>query len=296
MKLKSYISLLIMTLCLSCEYPYDIDTGVLGDQNILVIESFIRSDDISSIRLKEVFSLHGYSSSGIPEDSYDAWIEDEYGNIFNIYQTRGINTDVKYRLHVQMEDGRKYESDFITLTQTPEIEKVDVFRDASDNRYFYINLDNRGFDSKFFKWNIKESCTIFIPPVDENDHGSYYTNGPFLTTTLGDLRYTETDQVEYYTLTSHLMGSGMLVGVHYIIEIEQCSLESEAYLFWKLMEKNSNDIGGLFGSMPSEIPTNIRCTTHPNERVIGFVTGGNKRIIERTFNPTDLRNCPELIP
>jgi hypothetical protein len=60
--------------------------------------------------------------------------------------------------------------------------------------------------------------------------------------------------------------------VRYSILAKQYALEKEAYNFFELMKKNSEDIGSIFSPQPSEVKGNIHCVNDPEEFVVGFVT------------------------
>jgi len=64
---------------------------------------------------------------------------------------------------------------------------------------------------------------------------------------------------------------GEELGIRYYIELTQYALSHDAYLFYQRIKKNTEQIGTLFDPQPSQLTTNIHCTTDANEEVIGFV-------------------------
>jgi hypothetical protein len=91
------------------------------------------------------------------------------------------------------------------------------------------------------------------------------------------------------------------LGQRYSILVKQRSIDREAFIFWEGMRKNSDDIGGIFSPLPSNIGSNVTNITTPDEPVIGFISGGKtieKRIYidSREFGPwrvaiSEYQNC-----
>jgi hypothetical protein len=51
-------------------------------------------------------------------------------------------------------------------------------------------------------------------------------------------------------------------------------LTKEAYQFWEIMKKNTEQVGTLFDPQPSQLLSNIRSVNDPDDQVIGFVSAG----------------------
>ncbi len=67
----------------------------------------------------------------------------------------------------------------------------------------------------------------------------------------------------------------------YSILVKQYAIPEAAYLYWKELEKSTEDLGTLFSPMPSQITGNFTCTTNPEEKVLGYFsigTSSEKRI------------------
>jgi hypothetical protein len=85
----------------------------------------------------------------------------------------------------------------------------------------------------------------------------------------------------------------------YSILIKQYALTPAAYQFWSVLQRNSQQIGSIFDVQPSEIKSNLHCTSNPAEPVIGYISISSisqKRIfIDRTELPAwpiDFPPCP----
>ncbi|HRG10996.1 MAG TPA: DUF4249 family protein, partial [Cyclobacteriaceae bacterium] len=52
--------------------------------------------------------------------------------------------------------------------------------------------------------------------------------------------------------------------------VKQQSLTEGAYSYWKQVKKTNQDLGTIFGPLPSEVIGNIQSLSDPKERVIGY--------------------------
>ena len=64
------------------------------------------------------------------------------------------------------------------------------------------------------------------------------------------------------------------IGVRYSILVTQYALTKEAYQFWEIMKKNTEQVGTLFDPQPSQLLSNIHSVSDTTEPVIGFISAG----------------------
>lgn len=65
------------------------------------------------------------------------------------------------------------------------------------------------------------------------------------------------------------------IETRYSILVKQYALTEDAYGFWENLQKNTEQIGSIFDALPSEVQSNFRCVSNPNELVIGYLSAGN---------------------
>ena len=99
------------------------------------------------------------------------------------------------------------------------------------------------------------------------------------------------------------MGStDMRISLLYSIEVSQRALSRESYQYWETLRKNSDQVGGIFSPQPSEMRGNIKCTTDPEETVLGFISAASvtkKRFFASKSEIGIYNNshiCPVMIP
>lgn len=57
---------------------------------------------------------------------------------------------------------------------------------------------------------------------------------------------------------------------NYFVIVEQHSLTADAYKFWKSVDSQINNSGGIFDLPPATVNGNIVCTSHPEDQVLGY--------------------------
>jgi hypothetical protein len=83
------------------------------------------------------------------------------------------------------------------------------------------------------------------------------------------------NDVVYQQPLTQITSTSEKIEAKYSILVKQYALTSDAYNFWQNVKTNSEQLGTLFGPLPSEIPGNIHCVTTPSEQVIGYVSVTN---------------------
>jgi hypothetical protein len=60
----------------------------------------------------------------------------------------------------------------------------------------------------------------------------------------------------------------------YSVLVRQYALTKDAFEFWRIMQKNTQNLGTLFDPLPSQLKSNLHCLSDPEEQVIGYVSAG----------------------
>ena len=61
------------------------------------------------------------------------------------------------------------------------------------------------------------------------------------------------------------------ISVLYAADVTQMRIPKEAWQYWQTMQRNSENVGGLFSPEPSELRGNLVNVDNPEELVLGYV-------------------------
>jgi hypothetical protein len=62
--------------------------------------------------------------------------------------------------------------------------------------------------------------------------------------------------------------------VKYSILVKQYAITGDAYNYYTLLKKNTEQLGGIFDAQPSALTGNMHSLSDPDEPVIGYITAG----------------------
>jgi hypothetical protein len=229
------------------------------------------------------------------------------------YKSPGLNLVIgnEYRLRIRTTDGKEYLSEYVKARQTPAIDSISWDRD-NDGVRIYANTHDPSRKSIYYRWDYDETWEI------HSKYLSYYIFNPVTgmvrqRTVPDELVYTcwrydtastiplansanLTEDIIYKAPLLHIPFGSDRLSVRYSIQVRQYALDKDAYDFFELMKKNTEQIGSFFSPQPSELRGNIHCSTDPKEYVLGYITASTvdtKRIFIQTAWQFDL-TCDDV--
>jgi hypothetical protein len=158
------ILLLLLTSLGACRERYGLPLEASQD-NILVIEGNILNGDSTRIRLSRTSPIA--ERKLIAERGASIQIEGEDNSLYRleeavpdsgIYKSGilALNPSTRYRLRV-VTSGKEYESEWLDVISTPEIDSVHWRRDERDNGVeILVSSRGTGDDTRYFKWDYDE--------------------------------------------------------------------------------------------------------------------------------------------
>ncbi|MBW3469311.1 DUF4249 domain-containing protein [Arthrospiribacter ruber] len=284
----------MLLLLVSCREIFEPEV-VFVDFGFLVVEGNIEvgGNEDGLIRLSRTRSIYDSTASQTITNA-EVWAESENGDrYFFIHNGTGnylcqetIPFGQNYRLQIRIADGSAYTSAWLTPKRTPEIEEV-YFEREEDEVFIYLDAAG-GNESDYLFWSTREVWQFATPFTSfyrlDPDLGDLVVrdevrNICFKEENGGNILLAETSRFENGKINRQMLtripeGSEKL-GIRYSIEVAQRSIDVEAFEFWDIMRKNTDDVGGIFSPMPSIIPGNVRNVDDPEEPVIGFVGIGS---------------------
>lgn len=294
---------LTLFLIVACVKPYE-PAVVSGENNFLVVDGIMNAsaNGVTSIVLSRTRRLSD-TVTFLPELRAQIIIEDGNGGRFalqekgaGLYQSSPLNLNPSgtYRLNITTANGNHYVSDYVPVKQTPPIDSLS-WRQEGDEITFYLSTHDPQNNSRYYRWEFEE---------DWEYHAFYdshlkFQNGQILFRDSAEqtFRCWKHDVSKDILLHSTVRLSQDLVvnepihklpsqspkfEVLYSILARQYALTKEAFGYWEILKRNTQQLGSLFDAQPSQLIGNIRNATDENEPVIGYVSAAVERT-ERIF-------------
>lgn len=283
------------SLITACKKPYN-PTIVSTNNSYLVVEGVINSgSDPTVIKLSKTIKISD-SVQTSTLTNYTVNVEDEAKNTFVLQpgyngqytSGSGLNLDItkKYRLHILTPDGKEYASDYEPVTPTPPIDSIG-FIPKDGNLQIYVNAHDATNNTRYYRWDFNEAwkfhsnfqSDFIVDPVAQavrlrtKDQLSYYcfasdSSSNILISSTAKLAQDVVFQAPITTIDSR----SEKIEIRYSILLKQYALTKEAYAFWENLKKNTEQLGSIFDSQPSQLVGNIHCISNPKEPVIGYVS------------------------
>jgi len=284
----------------------------------LVVDGNISLGDSTTITLRRTVNLDSNARSN-PELGAVVTVESAGGASYKLtgkgngtYVSAPLNLSAaeKYSLKITTLNGGKYASDFVPVKNSTAIDSV---RTAVTGNGLQIGVDTHDAsnNSKYYRWEYTETYQIqsafeslitvvqnpsppppdfqSIRPPAQKIYNCWVsdTSNTIITTTTAKL---SADKVSNEPLALISANSEKL-RFRYSILVKQYAITADAFNYFELLKKNTEQIGGIFDPQPSELTGNLHCISNPNEPVIGFVTVGQvtqKRIfVDKTSLPAN---------
>lgn len=298
-KLILFAALLLIS---GCIYPFKADIESESFDNI-VVSGDIRIGETTRISLGYVYSLDAVPSELNREYPMGTLtIENESGTHWRgTYQGRGVysfNTtnaraSGRYRLLIELMDGRTYRTPWTGVKQAPVITDFH-YKGTSSGVGIYLSLD--GADSLWnFRWDYTETWeyhTDFIPEImyvpglplaDQQDPSKIYREPdpseikhtcwgtkssvePILASAEG-----QSDNCLKNVCFLTIPNTDRRLSVKYSILLTVRGISSGALAWHRHMNALSNESGSLFSPTPSEMRGNITCTSDEEQTALGYV-------------------------
>jgi hypothetical protein len=314
-----FCSLVIIATLSGCRESYDPNIEST-EQKYLVVEANLNAGTGSTIiRLTRSFKLDN-TARLTTENNALVTVEGEdntirplinRGNGFYISPNLGLTIGTQYRLRVKT-GGKEYISDYVRARQTPPIDSIS-WEVNNEGATIYANTHDPAKASKYYRWDFDEtweirsqfySMYVYVPPPADSVRErvmpqeeifycwKYDTSSSILLANSTRLQ----DDIIYKAPLEFIPRGDERMSVRYSIQVRQYALDKDAYNFYELMKKNTEEIGSLFSPQPFELKGNIHSLTDPQEYVLGYVTAStvDEKRIFINYNWRYSQNCFDL--
>jgi hypothetical protein len=216
----------------------------------------------------------------------DSYLLVELGN--GEYAASGLilNSTETYQVKITTSNGERYESEPVPLKPSPPIDSLHWQTDSTGIS-IYLNTHDPMNSTRYYQWNFTQTWEhraqfqSYLAYVDgqlvSRDSSTQILrcwtsnqNTNILISTSAGLGQ---DIVSEFPLVSIDQGSEELSFL-YSIQVTQNALTANGYTYWLTLKSNTEQLGGLFSPLPSELTGNLHCLSNPSEPVLGYVSGG----------------------
>ncbi|WP_194976568.1 DUF4249 domain-containing protein [Aquiflexum lacus] len=300
---------------IGCRDPFEPDVTTT-DLNYLVVEGFIEIDAQESIlKLSRSIPLRaetrlreesGASITLISENN-ESWefVEKEPGT----YRLTGtFDPNLTYKINILLSNNQEYESDPMIPKISPPIQNVGFTRNE-DGVSIHVSTQGNE-DAVYFLWDYEETW-LFRPPFPSPFIFNPTTNGIdlrkpeqqialcWLDNKVNRVLLENAGRFANYSIQKDMVFIPNLsekLMTRYSFSLRQRALDKDAFDFWEIMRKNTEDIGGIFSPLPSLIRGNINPVNSTNKVAIGYVSMGKSRSERLYINVQEVRPWPVFIP
>ena len=286
----------ILLAAVSCRERYD-PPLISSKNSFLVVEANLNPQGLTSILVTKTVPLGSGSASNIsPVLNAQITVEGRDNSVRQLSSigngrynnsNLGLTIGSEYRLHIKTNDGKEYLSDYVNARKTPVIDSIVYELEAAglriqahahdvtkQTRYYRWDFDETWESRSYFPStviydpNIRNIRDRIFPDEDVAVCWKYETSAGIVLANSARL----SDDIIYKAPVQLIPNGNEKLAVRYSILLRQYALDKEAYNFYELMKKNTEDLGNLFSPQPSEVRGNIRSIKDDKEFVLGYLT------------------------
>ncbi|HUX84461.1 MAG TPA: DUF4249 domain-containing protein [Chitinophagaceae bacterium] len=267
----------------------------------LVVEGLINVNGPTTVQLSRTRSLRD-SFGIVPESGAQVSVEDVNGSVYPLFDEGSGNYTMSspggisdsLRLNIITTDGNQYQSDFQAPVPATPIDSIS-WKIVNGNLQIYANTHGPEGATDYYLWRYEETLqfhsyykafflwqdgqVVPLPPGEDiyTCWKSDYSTNILLGTSSG-LSQNVVDRAPLVTIPDHAQQLSVL----YSILVHQYALGNQAFQFWTSLRANTEQLGTIFDPVPSTGQGNLVCVTHPEQKVIGYVSVGSE-VDQRIF-------------
>jgi hypothetical protein len=279
----------------SCTQSYA-PPAIKGNNNFLVVDGFINTGSDStifnlsnSVNLGDSAPMAAVTGAQILVQGSGGYSSQllELGN--GRYGSAALNLDTsqQYRVSISTPNGNQYLSKFTQVLQTPPIDSIS-WKQLSSGVQLLVSTHDPQQQVNYYQWQFAEtweyhanffSYVIFVDSVLVSRDSSQETYACWSSANSTDILVGSSAGLSQGIIFDQplttIPSASVKLSVEYSILVKQSALTKEAYTFWENLKANTEELGNLFGPLPSEVSGNIVCVNNPSLPVLGYVSAGN---------------------
>ena len=316
MKKFSILGLVIVVVALfCCKKAYKPEVTAVN-YNYLVVEGLINTGaDSTFIRLSRTVVLDNKNTLKV-ETGATVTVESDANQSYNLSDVKiagtyaaaplNLSATQKYRVRIKTSKGVTYLSDFVDARVSPAIDSIS-WKATENGLQLYTNTHDATNKSRYYRWEYNETwqfrakyfsgfkadgkAIVSRNSATENIY-ECWGNSISSSIVLGSSSKLVNDVIYLNPLT-FITSDSEKVGIRYSVLVRQYALTKEAFEFWELLKKNTENLGSIFDAQPSQLTGNIHNISNAAEPVIGYIGAGTvteKRVfVPRAVLPSNWR-------
>ena len=291
--MKNLILILFSFLMIcACREPFSPEV-LPQSKNLLVVEGFINIGGQTTIKLSRTGELQDIRTT-IPEVNAKVIIEGNNGTVLNsetgangqcVLNTTSLSLSEKYRLKILI-NNNVYQTDYLESKQSPPIDSVN-YKIENNGFQIYANTHDDTGRSRYYYWDYIETWEIratfkslyeyiggqVVPRDPSINLERCWADASSTRIVLGSSEKLTEDRITDVPVIN-IKGNSEKVAHTYSILLRQYVYTKEGYQYYENIRKNTEQIGSIFDSQPSEIKGNIINLNNPNEIIVGWISAG----------------------
>ena len=300
-RIRSVINILVLAIMFACIKPF---SPVIEQSaaNKLVVSGRVSGTEgwqVVNVSLASPVETADY----IPVSGCEVNILDNKGNIFAMEEEAAgkysgwidqefLVTGNAYMVSVVTPDGERVESAYDTLVAGSSLDTVYyAIEDIPTNdpgvfnriMQFYTDFNGTESDSRFYRWEIKETWEYHSAHPAENyydgrfhevippDYSKMICWTTMLVKNIYTLSTKKLSQNYFNKFPLHSIdGHTSRLGILYSIMVTQQDLRESTFNFFEVVRDNSSGFGGVYEKQPFSIKGNLLNLSNPDKDVLGY--------------------------
>ena len=190
----------------------------------------------------------------------------------------------KFQVRIKTGDGKEYLSDPITMKQTPKLDSLS-WEVVGNGLQVYVNTHDATAKTRYYRWEYEDTYEFYIhfeSTLEFINNQVVQCSGPPInhcwrtelsnSILLGSSARLTQDILQKLPLL-FLLATSPKLSINYSLLVKQYAQSAEGYAYWQNLLKTTEQLGGLFDPLLSQVAGNLRCVTNPSEPVLGFLDG-----------------------
>ena len=291
----------------SCIEPFE-SHGIREAEGLLVVEGMIMQTG-TTIKLSRTVGIYNTVSSRKNVNGASIRMIDDNGQIIAVAEQQSIdekaggtiyaivepitfNPGTKYALDIQIGD-KHYQSAFDSPVRTPEIDEITWNLKEDNSIDIFVSTHDPANEIIYYLWDFEEDWEIrsrmfaayrYEPGGGEvieqslsGPNNTYYCwdsdkSKSILLGTAEKLTEATLQNKLIHNFPPYTSRSSYL----YSILVKQYGINQQAYIYYKNLKENIEKSGSLFAPQQTELRGNLKCISHPDEDIIGYIAFTNK--------------------